>query len=72
MKEALQRPSAYIQANKGELGGARELDTSDLHVEVIDLLNNRVELEVGTALVAACARRCGERPRNKGWLFLAT
>jgi ATP-dependent Lon protease len=52
-KESLQRAFAYIQAHKGELGGVRELDTSDFHVEVIDLLNNRVELEVGTALVVA-------------------
>ena len=52
-KESIQRAFAYAQAHKGELGGARELDTSDFHVEVIDLLNNRVELEVGTALVVA-------------------
>jgi ATP-dependent Lon protease len=52
-KESIQRAFAYIQAHKGELGGARELDTSDFHVQVIDLLNNRAELEVGTALVVA-------------------
>jgi hypothetical protein len=32
-------------AKKGELSIARELDVSDLHVEVIDLMNNRVEGE---------------------------
>ena len=52
-KESVQRAFAYIQAHKGELGAVRELDSSDFHVEVIDLMNNRVELEVGTALVVA-------------------
>ena len=38
MKESVQRAFSYVQAKKAELGIARELDTSDLHVEVIDLL----------------------------------
>src|SRR5438093_2569128 len=35
MKESVQRAFSYIQAKKSELGIARDLDTSDLHVEVI-------------------------------------
>ena len=38
MKESVQRAFSYLQAKKTELGIARDLDVSDLHVEVIDLL----------------------------------
>ena len=68
MKESVQRAFSYLQAHKGELGIARDLDTSDLHVEVIDLLGNRVEAEIGVAFFVAAllgaaqgarrARRC--------------
>ena len=54
MKESVQRAFSYIQAKRTELGIARDLDTSDLHVEVIDLLANRVEAEVGVAFFIAC------------------
>ncbi len=33
---------------------ARDVDNSDIHVEVIDLLANRVEAEVGVAFFVAC------------------
>ena len=36
-----------------ELGVARDLQTSDLHVEVIDLLANRVESEIGIGFFVA-------------------
>ena len=53
MKESVQRAFSYLQAKKTELGIARDLDTSDLHVEVIDLLGNRVEAEIGVAFFVA-------------------
>src|SRR5437660_4367259 len=37
MKESIQRAFSYVQAKKNELGIGRDLDTSDLHVEAIDL-----------------------------------
>lgn len=52
-KESIQRAFSYLQSRKGELGIARDFDTSDLHVEVIDLLANRVEAEVGVAFFVA-------------------
>ena len=39
-KESIQRAYGYLNAKKGELGFAREMDNSDFHVEVLDLLNN--------------------------------
>jgi ATP-dependent Lon protease len=53
VKESVQRAFAYMQAHKNELGVGRDLDTSDLHVEVIDLLANRVETEIGVGFFAA-------------------
>jgi ATP-dependent Lon protease len=53
MKESINRAFSYLQARKGELGVARDLDASDLHVEVIDLLGNHVEAEVGVAFFVA-------------------
>jgi ATP-dependent Lon protease len=53
MKESVQRAFSYVQAKKTELGIARDLETSDLHVEVIDLLGSRVEAEIGVAFFVA-------------------
>src|SRR3954470_15391692 len=55
MKESVQRAHSYLSARKNELGLARELDGSDLHVEVINLLGNRVEAEVGVAFFVAAS-----------------
>lgn len=52
-------------SNKGVLGVAREVDTSDFYVESIDLLGNGVEAEVGVAFFVACfsiLRRSSSQP----------
>lgn len=54
MKESVQRAFAYLSSKKAELGLAQDFDNSDFHVEVIDLLGNRVEAEVGVAFFVAC------------------
>jgi ATP-dependent Lon protease len=53
MKESVQRAFGYVQSKRSELGIAHDLDTSDLHVEAMDLLGNRVEAEVGVAFFVA-------------------
>ncbi len=53
-RESVSRAFSYLLSRKGELGIAREVDASDFHVEVIDLLNNRVECEPGVAAFIAC------------------
>jgi len=53
MKEAIQRAFAYIQGHKVAMGIAQAVDTTDFHVEAIDLLSNRVSCEPGIALVVA-------------------
>jgi ATP-dependent Lon protease len=53
-REAVTRAFSHLLSRKVELGVGREVDVSDFHVEVIDLLNNGVEAEVGVALFIAC------------------
>src|SRR4051794_37553346 len=45
MKESIQRAFAYLLGQKGKLGIAQQVDTTDFHVEAIDLLNNHVACE---------------------------
>lgn len=54
MKESIQRAFAYLVSKKVELGLAHDLDRSDLYVEVIDLLGNRIEADLGVAFFVAC------------------
>ncbi len=53
MKESIQRAFAYIQGQKGKMGVAQTIDTTDFHVEAIDLLSNHVPCDAGIALVVA-------------------
>jgi ATP-dependent Lon protease len=70
MKESVQRAFSYVQAKKTELGIARDLETSDLHVEVIDLLGNRVEAEVGVAFFVASYSALRKAPVSPALLVL--
>jgi len=53
MKESLQRAFAYLQGQKVKMGVGQQFDTTDFHVEAIDLLSNHVPCEAGIALVVA-------------------
>ena len=67
-KESINRAFSYMLAKKSELGIARELDVSDLHVEVIDLLNNRVEGEIGLGFFVAAISASRRRRRwRRSW-----
>ena len=69
-KESVQRAFAYLQAKKSDLGVGKEMDTSDFHVEVIDLLNNRVEPELGVAFFVACYSALRKTPATPALLVL--
>ncbi len=62
MKESVQRAFAYMQSNKSDLGVGRDLDISDLHVEVIDLLANRAQVEVGVGFFVAAVSALRSTP----------
>ncbi len=70
MKESVQRAFGYLQTKKSELGVARDLDNSDLHVEVIDLLGNRVEAEIGVAFFVAAYSALRKAPMSPALLIL--
>jgi len=53
MKESINRSFSYLRAQKNAFGIAREVDTTDLHVEAIDLIGNKVAAEVGVAFFVA-------------------
>jgi ATP-dependent Lon protease len=70
MKESIQRAFSYIQTHKSELGIAQDFDTSDLHVEVIDLLANRVQAEIGVAFFVAAYSALRKAPVAAALLVL--
>ena len=70
MKESINRAYSYLLANKGTFGVAREVDTSDFHVEVIDLLGNKVEAELGVAFFGAAYSVLRNAPPQAGLLVL--
>jgi ATP-dependent Lon protease len=53
MKESVSRAFSYLLASKNEFGVGREIDNSDFHVEVIDLIGNKVAAEIGVAFFIA-------------------
>jgi ATP-dependent Lon protease len=70
MKESIQRAFSCLASKKGELGFAHEFDTSDFHIEVIDLLGNRVEADVGVAFFVACCSAIRRTSVSSGLLVL--
>ena len=70
MKESINRAYSYLLANKGAYGVAPEVDTSDFHVEVIDLLGNKVEGEIGVAFFGAVYSILRNTPAQTGLLVL--
>jgi ATP-dependent Lon protease len=69
-KEALQRAFGYLLAHKTDLSIAKDVDTSDFHVEVVDLLNNRLEVEPGVAFFVAFMSALRKAPVSPAMLIL--
>jgi len=53
MRESIQRAFAYLAAQKVKIGISQQVNTTDFHVEAIDLLSNHVPCEAGIALIIA-------------------
>jgi ATP-dependent Lon protease len=70
IKESVQRAFSHLLAHKSDLGVARDLDVSDIHVEVLDLLGKRVEGEIGVAFCVACLSALRKAPVTAGLLVL--
>lgn len=70
MRESIQRAFAYLQGHKVSMGIAQAFDTTDFHIEAIDLLTNRVSCEVGIALVVAMYSALKKHAALPGLLLL--
>lgn len=70
MKESVSRAFSHLLSSKSAFGVAREVDTSDFYVEVIDLLGNKVEAEVGVAFFVAAYSILRKAPTQPGLLVL--
>lgn len=53
MRESIIRAFAYLMGQKVKMGIGQQVDSTDFHVEAIDLLSNRVPCDAGIALVVA-------------------
>ncbi|GIW89839.1 MAG: hypothetical protein KatS3mg109_0271 [Pirellulaceae bacterium] len=53
MRESINRAFAYLKGHKAAMGIGREMETTDFHVEGIDLLANHIPCECGVALIVA-------------------
>ncbi len=70
MRESVQRAFAYLQGHKVEMGIAQTLDTTDFHVEAIDLLTNRVSCEAGIAFIVAMYSAIKRQPALPAFVLL--
>lgn len=69
-KESINRAFSYMLTRKGELAIAREMAESDLHVEVIDLMHNRAEGEIGLAFFVAAFSALKKAPAIAATLIM--
>jgi ATP-dependent Lon protease len=53
MRESIDRAFAYLMGQKVKMGISQQVDTTDFHVEAIDLLSNHVLCDAGIALIVA-------------------
>jgi ATP-dependent Lon protease len=70
IKESVNRAFSYLTSQKNAFSIAREFDTSDFHVEAIDLLGNKVEAEVGVAFLVAAFSALRKTSPQAGLLVL--
>jgi ATP-dependent Lon protease len=70
MKEASLRAFAFMQGHKVPMGIASIFDTTDFHVEAIDLLGNHVPCEAGIALIVAIYSAIKKTPALPGLVIL--
>jgi ATP-dependent Lon protease len=70
MKESVKRAFDYLKAHKVQLGIGPVLDTTDLHVQLVDLLNRKEGSEIGVAFFTAVYSMLQKRPVLPGLVVL--
>ena len=69
-KESIQRAFAYLNGHKVNMGIAQAFETTDFHVEAINLLNNHVSCDAGIGLVVAIYSALMRQPVQAGLVVL--
>jgi ATP-dependent Lon protease len=70
MKESALRAFAFLQGHKVPMGIASILDTTDFHIEAIDLFGNQITCEAGIALIVAIFSAIKKTPAISGLIVL--
>lgn len=70
IRECLSRAFGYLQGHKVQLGLGAIFDSTDLHVEVIDMLGNRIACESGLAMLVAMVSALRKTPALPGLVIL--
>ena len=70
MRESMKRAFDYMKAQKGVLGIGAMLDVTDLHVELVDLLNRKEGSEIGVAFFIAVYSALQRKPALPGLVIL--
>jgi ATP-dependent Lon protease len=70
LKESIQRAFSHLLANKSTFGVGSDVDTSDFHVEAINLLGNKTSSELGVAFFVAAYSALRHSPAQPGLLVL--
>ena len=70
MKESIQRAFAYLSGQKVRIGISQQVDTTDFHIEAIDLLSNHVACEAGIAFIVAVYSAIKKQSVRAGLLIL--
>ena len=69
-KASVGRAFGYLQGHKAVLGIASVFDTTDIYLELIDLLGNRVEMDTGIAFLIAMVSALRKVPVTAGLVIL--
>lgn len=70
VKESLDRAHSYLRQKAGEMGLVQVLESTDLHVEAVDLLENRMPAECGVAFFIAMVSALRKAPVHPGVVVL--
>lgn len=70
IRDCLSRAFGYLQGHKVQLGLGGIFDSTDLHIEVIDMLGNRIVCESGLAMLVAMVSALRKTPALPGLVIL--
>lgn len=70
IRDCLSRAFGYLQGHKVQLGIGVVFDSTDLHIEVIDMLGNRIACESGLAMLVAMVSALRKTPALPGLVIL--